>query len=153
MGWWQRWCKGRKLEVRPHNICTDFYHNTSWSDCTEWKFTNWDVKDRWWGQQPDDRHGHEDCLQMGGLDDYGWHDEWNDGLHDGWHDVVCLEKKKYVCSRTLCGTGVSAGSPLTRRRTTRATTRATTERPTTKRQLSDQQLSDLVCKLFGENCH
>ena len=82
---------------------------------------------------------------MGGLDDYGWHDEWNDGLHDGWHDVVCLEKKKYVCSRTLCGTGVSPGPRL------KTTTRATTERPTTKRHLSDQELSDLVCKLFG--CH
>ena len=70
----------------------------------------------------------------------GW-DEW----HDGWHDVACRSEKKYVCSRTLCGTGVSPGPRL------KTTTRATTERPTTKRHLSDQELSDLVCKLFG--CH
>ena len=65
------------------SIFTDF---TSWSDCTEWKFTNWSIH-KWWGQQPYN-NGNEDCLQMG-----GW---------DRWYDVACRFKKKYVCSRTLC---------------------------------------------------
>ena len=99
MGWRQRCGKGRKLEVRTRNRthwslykhCTDFNHN-SWSDCTEWKYTKWDVKKQWWGQQPDS-HGNEDCVQFAYE------------RRDGWHDVACRFKKKYVCSRKLCGTG------------------------------------------------
>ena len=98
MGWRQRCGKGRKLEVRTRNRthwslykhCTDFNHN-SWSDCTEWKYTKWDVKK----EQPDSGMGNEDCVQFVSVK----------GQRDGWHDVDCRFKKKYVCSRKLCGTG------------------------------------------------
>ena len=78
---------------------TDFYHNR-WSDCTEWKFTKWDVEDLglYLDQQPDG-HGKEDCLQ------FRWGAPHLPERRDGWHDVACRFKKKYVCSRKLCGTG------------------------------------------------
>ena len=56
----------------------------------------------------------------------GW-DEW----HDGWHDVACRSEKKYVCSRTLCGTGVSTDPPLTTKTRTKTTTTTTTKTTTT----------------------
>ena len=39
--------------------------------------------------------GNEDCVQFVSVK----------GHRDGWHDVDCRFKKKYVCTRKLCGTG------------------------------------------------
>ena len=53
------------------------------------------------------------------------------GGWDRWYDVACRFKRKYVCSRTLCGTGVSTDPPLTTNTKTKTTTKTTIATTTT----------------------
>ena len=54
-----------------------------WTDGSHWDFENWAFN------QPDDRFGGEDCLQV-----WPW--------QQGWNDVGCNKEIKFVCSQRIC---------------------------------------------------